>query len=107
MPDDLFGVDRLAVDDCGDLAVRPTGVEADAAAFHVTADPDRRVVLLGEVFGAAVDDFKAGLEYVRHKLHIKPALTLFRLRQDIFRLHPLAQGACATQIDPEAANGPQ
>ncbi len=111
MPDDLFGIDGLAVDHSRDLAVGAACVKADAAALHMSADRHRGVVFVREVRGRqAVHDLKAALVDVRHKLHVKPALAVFTLavfKIDVLLLQTAGNVACAEDVNLEAADGPQ
>ena len=73
-PDDLLGIDGLAVDDCGDLAVGAARVKADAAALHMAADGDGGLVGLRQLFRRAVDDLERHLIHILHELYVERAL---------------------------------
>ena len=100
MPDNLFGVDGLAVDDGGDLAVRAACVEADAAAVCVTADANRLLIGGGKIVLRADDDLQGALKHVKFKARIKFTRTAGAVSVADVR------GDCivALKIDTEAAN---
>ena len=104
MPDDLFGIDGLTVDDRGDLAVAPAGVEADAAAVEMAARraraalARRRVRGIGEVF-----DFKRPLILARHEIAVEFA----RAANGIGVADALVQRLRAGDDDLVSAVGPQ
>ena len=103
VPDDLLGIDGLAVDDCGDLAVGAARVKADAAALHMATDGDGGLVCLRQLLGRAVDDLERHFIDVLHELHVERALA----REGIGALQTLRQRAVAADPDAEAADGPQ
>ena len=103
MPDNLFGVDGLAVDDGRDLAVRAARVKADAAAVRVTADVDGQLIGGGEVVLRADDDLQGALEHIELEARVKfpcaaGTVSVPNLRGDRI---------VALKIDTEAASRPE
>ena len=68
MPDDLLGVDRLAVYDSRHLAVGAARVKADAAAVRMAADLSGLLVRLRKARLVREDDLKRALVHVLHTL---------------------------------------
>ena len=78
-PNDLFGIDGLAVDHRGHLAVASARVKTDAAAFHVAADLFRSLVGGGEVGFAHGDDLERLLVHVAYEAVVERALAFGRV----------------------------
>ena len=102
-PDDLLGVDGLAVDDSGNLPVGAACVKADAAALHVTAHGLGGLVGGGALGQGLVDDLQLPLVELEEEGVVE--ITLAAL--GVGSLQPCGQGGAAADGDPEAADGPQ
>ena len=78
MPDDLVGIDHLAVDDGGHLAVAPAGVETDAAAVEMAARGARAALLRRRIRGiGGILDLKGALVLAGHEIAVKLARTAY------------------------------
>ena len=101
IPDDLFGVDWLAVDDGGYLPVAAARVEADAAAFGVPADGLGLVVRLGQ--HVCRDDLKGMLKDVCHVVPVEFLLSAGA----VDRAQIVGHGLAPADVDAEAALHPE
>ena len=100
-PDHLLGVDRLAVDDCGDLPVTPAGVEADAAALQVAAHGLGGVLGYGDVVHQ--DDLEGVLKDGGHVVPVE----LLPAAGAVDAPEILRDALVAADVDLEAALHPQ
>ena len=97
MPDDLLGVDRLAVYDSRHLAVGAARVKADAAAVRMAADLSGLLVRLREARLVREDDLKRALVHVELALPARAVLVL----------HTLCDRVVAAEVHAPAADAPQ
>ena len=102
-PDDLLGVDALAVDNGGYLPVRAAGVKADAAAVHIAAHRLGDLVGGGAGLQRQIKDFQLLLVELLHKAIVEFPLTAGL----VSRLQFLRQLGAAADGDLKAADGPQ
>lgn len=103
MPDHLLGIHRLAVNNGGDLPVGTTGVEADAAAVEMAADPPGAAARLREVRLRHGLQQEGTLEHRLHEVHVEfpgaaAAIDIPQRR---------CQSVAAADVDVPAAHAPQ
>ena len=103
MPDNFLGVDTLAVDHSGDLPVRATGIKADPAAVHVTADGLGALVGSGTLLQRQIQNLQRTLVELLNKIVVKGTLTC----GGVGFLQLLSDGRRAADVDTETTDGPQ
>ena len=103
MPDDLLGVDRLAVYDSRHLAVGAARVKADAAAVRMAADLSGLLVRLRKARLVREDDLKRALVHVLHETDVELALPA----RAVLVLHTLCNRVVAAEVHAPAADAPQ
>ena len=102
-PDDLLGIDALAVDHGRDLPVGTAGVEADAAAVQIAADGLGHFIGGGAGVQGQVNDLQVALVELVEEGEFKVTFPL----GVVGLFQPLGKRAAAADAHPETADGPQ